>query len=178
MHFRKWIYLPAAVLFVALSARFSLELPMNAQRIPITGQSLAVLIVGYALGSRWGTAAIAVYVLLGALGLPVFADGRSGWSVLQGGSGGFLLGFIFAAALMGYLGEEGWGRSFTKSLLAMFFGTVLILFFGLVRLTMLYDWPSALAYGFYPFLPGAVIKIILGALIMPLYYRLRSTSGQ
>ena len=88
--------------------------------------------------------------------------------MLTGGSGGFIYGFILGAALLGYLGEKAWGKSLPKSLLAMFLGTVLIVGSGLIQLTYLYDFPSALEYGLYPFVWGALIKIVIGALVM--YY--------
>ena len=161
------------LLFVGLFAQLSIDVPVGESSIPITGQTFAVLLSAYWLGRKMGTIAILAYVLLGVLGLPIFADGKSGWSVLMGGSGGFLVGFIVAACVIGYLGEKGWPFSFIKSLIAMTLGTVIILFFGIGRLASLYGLEKGLAYGFYPFWKGAILKIILGAIILPLYYRLK-----
>ena len=141
-----------------------MEVPVG-EGIPISGQSLAVLLVGWYLGPRDGLIALCGYVLSGALGLPVFADGTSGWPVLQKGSGGFLLGFIPAASLSGYFSRQKI-NSVNTAVYAMVLGTGLIIACGLARLTQLYGWEKALAYGFYPFWPGAVIKIVLGVLII------------
>lgn len=162
-----------ALLFVALFAQLSIDVPLGESSIPITGQTVAVLLSAYWLKRKIGTIAIFTYVLLGVLGLPIFADGQSGWTVLMGGSGGFLIGFIIAAYVIGYLGEQRWPASFTKSLIAMTIGTVIILFFGIGRLTSLYGLEKGLTYGFYPFWKGAIVKIVLGAIILPLYYRLK-----
>lgn len=162
-----------ATLFIALFAQLSIDVPVGESSIPITGQTFAVLLSAYWLRQKSGTIAVFAYVLFGTLGLPIFADGKAGWEILIGGSGGFLMGFIFAAFIIGYLGQEDWQRSFPKSLLAMTIGTAIILFFGIGRLASLYGLEKGLAYGFYPFWKGAIVKIILGAAILPLYYRLK-----
>ena len=159
--------------FVVLSA----QLTIQAGPIPISAQSLAVLLVGYFLGSRLGPLAIALYILLGVLGLPVFADRSSGFAVLMGGSGGFIWGFILGAALLGFLAEKKWGLHLLKAHLAMLLGTVVIIIGGLVQLTFIYDFSSALEYGFYPFIWGAVIKIVLGALIVFAYEKYGRKTG-
>ncbi|MCB0569503.1 MAG: biotin transporter BioY [Phaeodactylibacter sp.] len=150
--------------FMALMAQAAIQLPAAAGGIPITGQSLAVLMVGMLLRRPWPPLAVAVYVLLGALGLPVFAGGRSGWSVLAGGSGGFLFGFIAGAWVVSWLAGQGWGRRLGRAVAAMAAGTVVILAFGLLRLAMLYGWEKALEYGLYPFWKGAIVKIFIGGL--------------
>mgnify|MGYP000674428015 CR=1 FL=1 len=159
------INLALALLFLALMAQLSIQTPEALGGIPITGQSLAVLLVGLLLPAPYGGIAVLLYVLLGALGLPVYAEGRSGWGVLSGGSGGFLIGFIPAAFLLGYLRQRGWGQHLGRSLLANLIGTVLIVSCGLLRLAMLYDWPRALDYGLYPFVEGAIVKIFIGGFI-------------
>ena len=164
------IYTLLAVAFIALSAQVTIEVPINNNAIPITGQSFAVLLVAYVLGNQWGSLAVILYLIAGAAGLPVFADGESGIKVLAGSSAGFLYGFVIAASIVGYLGDLGWGRSFAKSLVAMFIGTAVIIGMGLVKLTLMYDFPRALEHGFYPFWEGAIVKIIAGATIVPLYY--------
>ena len=163
-----------AILFIALFAQLSIAVPIGESDIPITGQTFAVLLSAYWLKQKWGTIAVSVYVLLGALGLPIFADAKAGLDVLTGGSGGFLIGFIVAAYVMGYLGKKDWQASLTKSIVAMTVGTIIILLFGVGRLTMLYDIDRGLAYGFYPFWKGAIIKVLLGAVVLPLYHRLHT----
>lgn len=154
-----------SIAFTALMAQLTIHLPEAAGGIPITGQSLAVLLVGMLLRQPWGALAVCTYVLIGALGLPVYADGRGGWEVLAGGSGGFLLGFIAGAAMLGWLAELGWGKGLGKALAAMMIGTAIILVFGLLRLSLLYGWEKALSYGFYPFWPGALVKIVVGGIL-------------
>jgi len=158
----------AAVFFIALSAQVTVEVPMNDAKIPISGQSFAVLLVAGILGLKRGVGAVSLYVLLGVLGLPVFADGESGIDVLLGGSGGFLVGFIAAAFGLGYRLSKLPFRpiSFMKSLYLMTFGTAIILLFGIGRLTSLYGFEKALDYGFFPFWQGALIKILLGAIVL------------
>lgn len=173
MNLPPFIQIIITLLFVSLFAQLSIDVPVGESSIPITGQTFAVLLSTYWLKRKMGTIAIFTYVLLGVIGLPIFADGKSGWNVLMGGSGGFLVGFIVAAYIIGYLGEKGWPFSFAKSLIAMTLGTAIILFFGVGRLAHLYGLEKGVAYGFYPFWQGAIIKIILGAIILPLYYRLK-----
>lgn len=162
-----------SVLFIVFLAQISINVPVGESDIPITGQTFAVLLVAYFFKRRIGMIAILSYVLLGVIGLPFFADGKSGIGVLMGGSGGFLVGFIFSVYAVGYLGEKDWPMSFTKSLLAMTLGTMIILFFGIGRLTLIYGFDKALEYGFYPFWRGAIFKIILGATILPFYHWLK-----
>ncbi len=158
-----------AIVFIAASAQLTLHLPEKAGGIPISGQSLAVLLVGYLLPRPWGMMAVLAYVLLGGFGLPVFADGKAGWSVISGASGGFLLGFIVAADFAGAMARGEEHPAFGHSLLAMLLGTLIILAFGLGRLALLYGPERALAYGLYPFWEGALIKVFLGAIIAQLY---------
>jgi len=161
-----------SVLFIALFAQISINVPIGESDIPITGQTFAVLLVAYFFKCSIGTLAVFSYVLLGAIGLPIFANGTSGIDTLTGASGGFLTGFIFSAYVVGYLGEKDWSISFFKSLLAMTIGTTIILLFGIGRLAFMYGVDKALEYGFYPFWKGAIFKILLGATILPLYHRL------
>ena len=100
--------------------------------------------------------------------MPVFAKGASGIDTLMGGSGGFLYGFLVGGYVCGALQENGFGASFAESLIAMTIGTALILICGIAQLTFLYGLEKALEYGFWPFWPGALVKIILGAVII--YY--------
>ena len=154
------------VLVICLGAMIAFNLPLNGSDIPITGQSLAVLVIGFMLGRKRALFAIALYLILGVMGFPVFAKGASGIDTLMGGSGGFLYGFLIGGYVCGALQENGFGASFAKSLIAMTIGTALILTCGIAQLTYLYGFEKALDYGFIPFWPGAIVKIILGALII------------
>lgn len=153
------------ITFITLMARVAIPVPEALGGIPITGQSLAVLLVGLLLPFPWGGAAVLLYLLLGGLGLPVFAEGGSGWPAFSSGSGGFLIGFFIAALGMGLLRQQGWGQHLGYSLLANGLGTVVIVGSGLLWLAHLYGWGKAMEYGFYPFWPGAIVKILLGGFI-------------
>lgn len=156
------------VLVICLGAMIAFNLPLNGSDIPITGQSLAVLVIGFVLGRKRALFAIVLYLILGVMGFPVFAKGASGIDTLIGGSGGFLYGFLVGGYVCGALQENGFGDSFAECLTAMTIGTALILVCGIAQLTYLYGLDKALEYGFWPFWPGAIMKIILGAVIV--YY--------
>ena len=156
-----------SVAVIALSARVTWHL---GQDIPITMQSLAVLVVGALLGWRNGLMAVGLYLFLGAVGLPVFADGASGWSVLMGKSAGFLWGFLPATAVVGYLNEIKNKSTRLSFWLHQFIGTAIILACGVLWLSKEIGFSLALTYGFYPFWKGAIIKSILGLLIVWVFY--------
>ena len=156
------------LLLICLGAMVSIDLPWKGGGIPITGQSLAVLVVGFVLGRKLGLLVIAIYLIAGLAGLPVFAKGASGIDTVLGGSGGFLYGFLVGGYVCGALQENGFGASFDESLIVMAIGTALILICGIAQLTFLHGLEKALEYGFWPFWPGALVKIILGAVII--YY--------
>ena len=169
MHINKDILMVGlGLLLICLGAMVSIDLPWKDGGIPITGQSLAVLVVGFVLGRKRGLLVIAIYLITGLVGLPVFAKGASGIDTLMGGSGGFLYGFLVGGYVCGALQENGFGDSFTEGLIVMAIGTALILICGIAQLTFLYGLEKALEYGFWPFWPGALVKIILGAVII--YY--------
>jgi len=148
-----------ATVFIAVFAQITIPLPY----IPITGQSFAVLLVAYLLGWNRGMIAVLLYLFVGAIGLPVFAEGASGIAKLKGNSGGFLYGFVVAAFAVGYLAEKIEVSTFKKALGIMALGTGIILFFGVMHLSIHIGFQKALQYGLYPFIAGAVVKIVLGA---------------
>jgi biotin transport system substrate-specific component len=165
---RDTLMISLGVLLICLGAVVAFTFRWSESNIPITGQSLAVLVVGFVLGRKRGLLAIAIYLILGLVGLPVFAKGASGVETFMGGSGGFLYGFLAGGYVCGVLQEEGYGRRFLHCLAAMTIGTIIILVFGIAQLTFLYGFEKALQYGFFPFWPGAIVKIILGTAII--YY--------
>jgi biotin transport system substrate-specific component len=154
-------------LFVAALAQLSIPL----QPVPITGQTLAVLMVGMALGSRRGALALVAYLAEGAAGLPVFAGGKFGIATLLGPTGGYLFGFLVAAWLVGLLAERGFDRSILKTLAAMAAGNAVIYLFGVIWLTRFVGSfagdNGALALGMFPFLIGDAIKAVAAALLLP-----------
>ena len=160
------IHLFFALTFLSAAAQFDIDVPINNNEIPISGQSFAVLVIGYLLEKKWGAICMVIYILLGGLGLPIFAEGASGFAVLASGSGGYLYRFIFAAFVAGMMNEKGWNKNLLHCIFVMTIGTIVILFFGLLQLTFKYGFEKALEYGLYPFIPGAIFKILLGALVV------------
>ena len=157
------------VVLIAVLAQAKLDIPFLSSDIPGTWQTFAVLVFAYSTNRWLGFLAVLVYLLLGYFNLPVFAEGSSGSDVLFGKTGGYLLGFLAGAFVVGWLGEKGWATSFTKSLLAMTIGTGIILAIGVSYLASFIGWSNAFEYGFTPFLIGAAIKIIVGAMIWSFY---------
>jgi biotin transport system substrate-specific component len=137
--------------------------------VPITLQTFAVLLVASAYGPMLGTASLLLYLLIGIAGAPVYAEHKHGWDVFSGATGGYIVGFVVAAALTGYLAERGWDRRFSSAVSVMLTGNVVIYGFGLLWLhhSLGVNWPDALEYGLYPFVPGDIVKLYLAALALP-----------
>jgi biotin transport system substrate-specific component len=155
----------AASLLVALSAQVAIPLPFSP--VPITGQTLAALLIGALLGRRLGAYALLLYLAEGAIGLPVFAGGGIGLARLAGPTGGFLAGLVVAAYLVGLLAEHGWDRRPATTVLAMLLGNVVIYAFGLTWLARFLGAGHVLAAGLLPFIPGDLLKLALAAALLP-----------
>lgn len=135
--------------------------------VPMTLQTLAVLLIGAMYGWRLGSLTVLTWLALGALGLPVFAGGAGGVARLLGPTGGYLVAFPVAAALTGWLAERGWnGGRPALALAAMVVGHALCLLVGGAWLATTVGVHKAVAVGVLPFLPGAAIKSGLGALVL------------
>jgi biotin transport system substrate-specific component len=142
--------------------------------VPITGQTFAVLMVAALLGSRRAVLCVLTYVTEGLLGLPVFAQGGAGLGILLGPRGGYLLGFLAAAYVVGSLAERGWDRRPATAVLAMVLGNLGLYVCGLTWLYCLahvfarpLSGRGVLAVGLYPFLAGDAVKIALAAILLP-----------
>lgn len=163
---------------IALSAQLAIPLPFSP--VPVTGQTFAVLLVGAALGARVGTLAVVAYLVEGLLGAPVFAGGRSAWSpsavpgvpVIFGPSAGYLVGFVAAAALVGWLAERGLDRHVRTAAVAMACGTLAIYLFGAGWLARSVGLEAAIQLGVLPFLAGDLFKVLLAAAALPVAWRL------
>ena len=143
--------------------------------VPVTGQTLAVILVGLSLGAVRGGISMALYAVLGIVGLPVFSEQSSGWSVIAGPTGGYIIGFIFSAVLTGWLAQLAWDRKLLRSLLATLSGTAITFLIGLPWLAGFLgsagypnDLQSVLQAGFYPFILGGLIKAVLASSIIAL----------
>ena len=144
--------------------------------VPITGQTLAVLLIGAAFGAVRGGATIGLYLALGAMGLPrAFAEGKTGVEFLKAASptGGYLVGFLIAAVVIGFLAQRGWDRSVGSALGAMFIGEVIVFTIGVIWLGNALGVPAqkAMEFGLYPFVIGDVIKLALAAGLLPTAWR-------
>jgi biotin transport system substrate-specific component len=166
-----------AAFFIALCAQVALWVPFSP--VPITGQTFGVLLVGALLGGRRGALSVLVYVAEGAAGLPVFAGGGSGLAWLAGPTGGYLLGFVVAAWVVGRLCEQAWSRRVAGAALVMLAGNAVIYLFGLLWLARFVGIDKVLVLGLVPFVPGDLLKIALAVPALPLGWKLTvQTSGR
>lgn len=177
-------------LFLGLLAQISIPLPFTA--VPLTGQTFGVLLSGALLGSRRGALTLLAYIVEGSAGLPVFAGG-SAYLLWASPRGGYLVGFLAAAFMVGFLAERGWDRSFWGTLVAMLLGNMLIYVFGLpwlgyfignnlLNLANLIPGGSLLEKtligGLLPFIPGDLLKAVLAAVALPSAWALMPRSGR
>ena len=157
------------VTLIALSAQVVFYLPWTP--VPITGQTFGVLLIGGAYGATRGFATLATYLVVGGLGVGVFAAHSSGWDVLRlsSATGGYLVGMLVAATLVGWLADRGWDRSAVRSLPAMVLGNVVIYAFGATWLAHALNLSASQAWhlGIQPFLWGDAVKILLAAGLLP-----------
>ena len=156
----------AGAALVALAAQVSIALPFTP--VPITGQTFAVLLVGASLGAARGFASLALYLAVGLLGAPVYQDQNHGWDYFVGATGGYLIGFLLAAAVTGYLAERRWDRRLSSAIAAMLTGNVVVYLVGLLWLAaeLGTSLERTLELGLYPFVVGDVLKLYrAGALL-------------
>ncbi len=163
-----WKELPLLIgfnLILVATAYISFNLPFSP--VPITGQTFGVLLIAMALGRVRAVGVVTAYLLEGIAGIPVFAGGTAGLPIILGPTGGYLIGFLAGAYVIGGLADKGWDKSYLKSILAMIIGSAIIFAFGLAGLAMFVPANVLLTMGLYPFLPGSVVKITLAAVILP-----------
>jgi biotin transport system substrate-specific component len=167
----------AGALFIALTAQLSIRLPDNP--VPITGQTLGVLLVGGALGSRRGVLATLLYLAIAVIGVPWFAEGKAGLAtfgsvqdghLVLGATGGYLVGFVVASAVVGRLAELGWDRRLVGAIAAMAIGNLVIYLIGVPWLAISVGYPpgEAVAKGVVPFLLGDLLKLAIAGGLFPL----------
>lgn len=154
-------------LLLALSAK--VQVPF--WPVPMSMQTFVVLGIGAAYGARLAGITVATYLAQGAVGLPVFTAG-GGAALLAGPTGGYLLGFLAAAILVGALADRGWCRSRLSTLVAFLGGTLVIFAVGVAWLTVLFGWATAISAGVVPFLLSEAVKIALAVAVFPLAWRL------
>lgn len=159
-------------LFTAVAAQIVIHLGFTP--VPITGQTFAVLAVGTSLGARRAMASQMLYWMLGAVGLPFYANGASGWSTASGATAGYFFGFILASGLVGWFADQRNDRNYLSSLSAMTLGSAIIYLCGALWLSHSLNIPvasgtkNAISMGVSPFLAGDVLKMALVAGVAPL----------
>lgn len=152
----------AGSLVLAVSAK--IQVPF--WPVPVTMQSLAVLMIGITFGSRLATATVLAYLAEGLVGLPVFAGAGAGLGYFMGPSAGYLLGFLIAAPFIGWMAQRGWDRTLGRAAVAMAFGHVLLFVPGVLWLAVLFGLPKAVAVGLTPFIAATMIKTGLGVALV------------
>ncbi|MBN1150361.1 biotin transporter BioY [candidate division WOR-3 bacterium] len=157
-------------LILAVSAQINVRTPISP--VPFTFQTMAVLLLGAALGSKRGAFCIALYIFEGLTGLPVFAGGLSGFAHIMGPTGGYLLGFIFAAYAVGYFSEKKFDRNIFKFFFLLMSGNFIVYFFGMMWLGVFTGYNKVFALGAAPFILPDLLKTVLSAFILPLAWRI------
>ena len=161
----------AGSLLMTLSAK--IQIPF--WPVPMTMQTFVVLVLGVAYGWRLGAATMLLYLVEGAMGLPVFSgtpERGIGLAYMMGPTGGYLVGFVLAAGLCGWLAERGWDRTLGRVTVAMLAGHALILGCGVVWLSSIMGWDKAIQFGLSPFLAATVFKTALAVAALPLAWRM------
>lgn len=155
-----------ALLLLIASAYISLTLPISEKGIPFTAQSLVVFYIAGMFKPKESVIIMITYLILGILGLPVFAEGTSGWNKVAGSSGGFLYGFTVASWTISTLTTKLAPLSLIRLIIIMLIGTIVLFAFGLGHLANVYGWSKALEYGLYPFWVMALVKAIMASLLV------------
>jgi biotin transport system substrate-specific component len=169
------LFVAAGVAFISLLAQISIPVPGSP--VPVTGQTLAVLLIGTTYGARLGVLTFATYLLAGIAGAPIFAPSATsanhGIDRLIGATGGYLVGMLVASLVLGYLADRKADQKFRTSFPALLLGDAIIFTFGLIWLqhTLDLSWSKTIAAGFTPFILGEALKIAITATSLPLVWR-------
>jgi len=159
---RAIVLMAVGTALLTLSAKVQVPLPY----VPMTLQTLVVLIIGTSYGWRLGGATVGLYLLQGAMGIPVFAGPTAGIGYMMGPTGGFLFGFLAAAIVMGLMAERGWDRSLLRVIVMMSLGHALVFVFGLAQLSLVMPFAKAWTVGAAPFVAATVVKTALAVALM------------
>lgn len=149
-----------------------LSIPLPFSPVPISLTNFAIFLAIFVLGMKSGTISFIIYLLLGAVGVPVFSSFRGGFQVLAGPTGGYLIGFIFLALIMGFALDH-FDRKLVPTIIGMIIGMAVCYAFGTVWLAKLLSlsFKEGLMMGVIPYLPGDAAKIIIAAIVGPKLYR-------
>jgi biotin transport system substrate-specific component len=157
----------SGVVLLAISAHIIIPL----QPVPLTFQSAAVIFVGMVYGARLGACTLAAYLIAGASGLPVFANIPNETSYFFGHTAGYLIGFLPACAVSGYLAQKGWAKHILSSFIASCLGASIIFFFGIIVLSKFIGWHDAVFLGLMPFIVTEPIKLFVISLVIPRFWK-------
>ena len=158
-----YVLLTSIVGSFLLAISSKVQIPLTP--VPVTLQTLVLLVMSMFLGWRGAVGATSLYLFQGAIGLPVFAHG-GGFVILFGPTGGYLFGFLIASLVVGYLAERGWDKSVVLTFTSMTIGTLIIYLFGVIWLSYLKDLNTALVFGLLPFITPDILKICLGTCLV------------
>ena len=147
----------AGVLFLALTAQISI--PLSFTPVPVTGQTFGVALIALLLGRARGATAVAAYLTLGAFGVPLFALGKTGLSF--GPTTGYLFGMLLAALVMGTLADLGWTKTFARTWVSAFIGSLITFTCGVLVLSLFVPREALLMAGVFPFIPGDIVKTLI-----------------
>jgi len=164
----------AAVIIASVFISVAAQWELRTGPVPFSLQALSCLLVGAALGSRLGFAAVALYIMQGIGGLPVFSGGNGGWAYFSAApSAGYIVGFAVAAYMVGWLAERGWSRHVLLVAAAMVIGNAVIYAVGAARLADFVGWGGVWEFGMRPFLAGDAVKIAIACGLLPGAWKLR-----
>jgi len=172
-----WSYKIILAFIGTLLLTLSAKIQVPFYPVPMTMQTLVVLVIAMSLGLKLGGFTVGLYLLEGALGLPVFAGTPAkgiGIAYMVGPTGGYLFGFFLAAFVVGYLAEQGLGRNIISTFITIFLGTLLIFLCGYVWLSTLIGLEKAFLFGVLPFIWGEIFKMALATIILPMCWKLVS----
>jgi biotin transport system substrate-specific component len=170
------LFIVGGIGFLSLLAQISIPVPGSP--VPVTGQTLGVLLIGTTYGARLGIITFASYLLAGISGAPIFAGSTHGIAKVTGATGGYLVGMLVASLLLGYLADRKADQKFKTSFPALLFGDLVIFAFGLTWLHASLDlsWSATFKAGLTPFILGEALKIAITATSLPLVWRRISRS--
>ena len=158
----------SGTIFLALMSQLTIPLPFTP--VPITGQTFAVMLIGLVYGKKLGSSTVITYIAAGSAGLPIFA-GFSGGLPFFTPSGGYIIGFFFAALICGYFADKGWTKYPVKLIAVLIIAHTVLYFFGLLQLNIFLPNKNVFAIGLYPFIAGDVIKMMILSALLPTVWK-------